>query len=205
MNQTSASRRFVMLDRDGTLIVERHYLSDPEQVELLPGAIAGLQHLTRLGLGLILVTNQSGIARGYFSLARLNEVHQRLHDLLAAHKIFLDGVYVCPHLPDNDCSCRKPRTGLVAAAALEKGFDPSEGFVIGDKPCDIELGQAVKARTFLVRTGYGAKHAAEASTQADYIVDNVLDAATIIAQLLAPRSTDAPGRTLNPDSLKVSP
>lgn len=185
MNRDLRSRRYVMLDRDGTLIAEKHYLSDPQQVELLPGAVEGLQHLTRLGLGLIVVTNQSGIGRGYFNRARLDEVHLRLTQLLSAHQIVLDGIYVCPHVPEDDCACRKPRTGLVSAAAAELGFEPSSAFVVGDKPCDIELGQAIKARTFLVRTGYGAKHEVDASTQADYVVDNILEAATIIGQLVA--------------------
>lgn len=178
-------RPFVMLDRDGTLIAERHYLSDPDQVELLPGAVAGLQRLRQLGLGLIMVTNQSGVGRGYFSLARLDEVHERVRKLLGEHQVLLDGIYVCPHVPEDNCACRKPRPGLLVRAAAELGFDPAEGFVIGDKPCDIELGQAVKARTFLVRTGYGAKHEADASTQADHVVDNILDAANIITQLVA--------------------
>jgi D-glycero-D-manno-heptose 1,7-bisphosphate phosphatase len=189
-------RRYVILDRDGTLIVERHYLSDPAQVELLPGTVKGLQLLAQFGLGLIMVTNQSGIGRGYFSKARLEEVHERVKELLAEHEILLDGIYVCPHVPEDDCPCRKPRAGLVAVAAAELGFDPSAGFVIGDKPCDIELGQAVRARTFLVRTGYGAKHEAEATTQADYVVDNILEAAEIISQLVAsPREAPTKPRT----------
>jgi D-glycero-D-manno-heptose 1,7-bisphosphate phosphatase len=199
MNNEPHPRRYVMLDRDGTLIAERHYLSDPAQVELLPGAVDGLQRLRQLDLGLVMVTNQSGVGRGYFSRARLDEVHQRLKDLLAEHQIVLDGVYVCPHVPEEDCPCRKPRTGLVAAAAAELGFEPSAGFVIGDKPCDIELGQAVKARTFLVRTGYGAKHEADATTQADFVVDNILEAAVIIAQLVAAGPVDTTRRAATPN------
>lgn len=196
------ARPFVMLDRDGTLIAERHYLSDPTQVELLPGAVAGLQRLRQLGLGLVMVTNQSGVGRGYFSRARLDEVHQRLKDLLSEHEVFLDGVYVCPHVPEDDCACRKPRTGLVDAAVAELHFNPAAAFMIGDKPCDIELGRAVRARTFLVRTGYGAKHEADSSARPDYVVDNLLDAATIIAQLVAESSPGDPAgkRPLKPSN-----
>ena len=187
---STTSRRFVMLDRDGTLIAERHYLSDPQQVELLPGVVAGLQQLKKFGLGLVMITNQSGVGRGYFTLAKLEAVHQRLRELLAAHQIFLEGIYVCPHVPEDNCPCRKPLPGLVNAAVAELKFDPASSFMIGDKPCDIELGQAVNARTFLVRTGYGAKHEAAGYARADHVVDNILEAATIIAQVVAGASTE---------------
>ncbi|HET7537565.1 MAG TPA: HAD family hydrolase [Candidatus Didemnitutus sp.] len=184
------SRRYVMLDRDGTLIVERHYLSDPAQVELLPGAAAGLRELQELGLGLIVVTNQSGVGRGYFTRTRLDEIHRRMTDLLAAEGVTLDGTYVCPHTPEDNCSCRKPQPGLVTTAAAELGFDPTQGFMIGDKPCDVELGQAVGAPTFLVRTGYGAKHEADASLRPDHVVDDIPAAAGIIARLLSASDVD---------------
>jgi len=183
MTASPPNRRYVMLDRDGTLIADRHYLSDPDQIELLPGAIEGLQKLMQLGLGLVVITNQSGIGRGYFSSARLDEVHHRLKSLLADHRVFLDGIYVCPHLPEDRCSCRKPLPGLVSSAAAELGFEPSAGFVIGDKPCDIELGRAINARTFLIRTAYGAQSAADAITLPDFTVDNILEAAAIIADI----------------------
>jgi D-glycero-D-manno-heptose 1,7-bisphosphate phosphatase len=180
------SRRFVVLDRDGTIIAERHYLSDPEQVELLPGAAEGLRRMAALGLGLIVVTNQSGVARGYFDLARVEEVHQRLRSLLAAEQVALDGIYVCPHGPDADCACRKPRPGLLLEAAAEFNFDPRACFVIGDKPCDIELGQAVGATTILVRTGYGAEYESAGTLQADHVVDDLVAAAERIAPIVYP-------------------
>jgi D-glycero-D-manno-heptose 1,7-bisphosphate phosphatase len=171
-------RRFVVMDRDGTLIVERHYLSDLEQVELLPNVAEGLRQLSAMGLGLVVLTNQSAIGRGFFDEARLEQIHQRLRELLAAEGVQLDGIYFCPHLPDDHCECRKPRTGLMERAAKELGFDPAAAFVIGDKPCDVELGQRVGATTFLVRTGYGAQH--EGATSADYVVDGVAEAAQVI-------------------------
>src|SRR5690348_8261786 len=94
-------RRFVLLDRDGTLIVERNYLSRPDDVQLLPGALSGLQRLRRLGLGLAVITNQSGVARGYFDHAALDAVHARLRQLLHEGGVDLDGVYVCPHRPED--------------------------------------------------------------------------------------------------------
>ncbi len=119
-----SQRRFVVLDRDGTINVDRHYLSDPDQMELLSGATAGLRAMRAMGLGLVVVTNQSAIGRGYFDLARLEEIHNRLRDLLAAERVELDGIYVCPHLPDDGCDCRKPLPGLLRRAAAELAFDP---------------------------------------------------------------------------------
>lgn len=178
-------KRYVVLDRDGTIIVERHYLSDPEQVELLPGAAEGMRRLAEMGLGLVMVTNQSGIGRGYFDENRLSEIHQRVRELLAAQNVYLDGIYYCPHHPDEGCGCRKPGTGMLKQAAQDLGFLASESFVIGDKPCDIELGQREEATTLLVRTGYGAQVEAEQTAQPDYVVDGLTDAARVIQSQLA--------------------
>lgn len=184
------ARRFVILDRDGTINVERRYLSDPAKLALLPGVAPGLRTLREIGLGLIVVTNQSGIARGFFNHARLERVHDRLHELLGAVGVELDGVYVCPHGPDDGCPCRKPRDGLVVTAARELGFQPERSFVIGDKPCDIELGQRIGATTLLVRTGYGAETAASLSDgggtvpRPDLIVADLKAAASAIRKRL---------------------
>lgn len=177
-------QRFVLLDRDGTIIQERHYLSDPDQVELLHGAADGLRRLSVIGLGRIVITNQSGIGRGFFDAAQLALIHRRLCDLLAQEGVYLHGIYHCPHTPADGCPCRKPKPGLVARAAVEWPFDPQRAFVIGDKPCDIELGQRIGATTFLVRTGYGAQVATEATVSPDYIVDGIREAALIIGRLL---------------------
>ena len=177
-------RRFVVLDRDGTINVECEYLLDPDQVELLPGAANGLRQLSEMGLGLVVITNQSAIGRGFFDEARLALIHQRLCELLEAEGVYLDGIYFCPHTPEDDCPCRKPRPGLLELAAQELDFDPQACFVIGDKAIDIELGQRVGATTFLVRTGYGAQVAAENTVIPDYVVDDVWDAAQVIKRLL---------------------
>src|SRR5262249_56145342 len=151
---TQMRRRFVMLDRDGTLIYERHYLSDPDGVELLPGAAEALRALRELGLGLVVVTARSGVGRGFFDAASLDEIHARMNALLVARGVALDGIYVCPHVPADGCSCRKPGTALVARAAADLGFDPQEGFVIGDTAKDMQLGKRVGAATILVFTRY---------------------------------------------------
>ena len=142
--------------------------------------------MAQLGLGLIVVTNQSGLSRGYFDAATLDRIHERLRQLLyEAAGVALDGIYCCPHLPESDCRCRKPLPGLIEMAANELGFDPSRAFMIGDKPCDIDLGRSVQATTFLVRTGYGAKFADQHGLGADFIVDDLGHAAQLIGGLVS--------------------
>ena len=115
------SKRFVLIDRDGTINVEKHYLSDPDQLELYPGIGPALKRLQDAGFGLAVLTNQSGIARGYFDLDRLTQIHDRLRALLAAEGVTVDGIYICPHGPDDDCACRKPLPGMVEQAQSSSG------------------------------------------------------------------------------------
>ena len=183
-----APKRFVILDRDGTINVERNYLSAPAELELLPGAAAGLRAMQDMGLGLIVLTNQSGIGRGFFSLETVNGIHAALTRILAEAGVALDGVFICPHVPGDGCACRKPRPGLAEQAARELGFDLADAFVIGDKACDIELGQRCGAKTILVRTGYGAETEAAGETHPNYVADNLLDAASLIQKLLQHQS-----------------
>ena len=173
-----------MLDRDGTLIVGRHHLSDPALVELLPQSVAGLRRLRDLGLGLVVVTNQSAVGRGICTPKKLDRIHRRLSALLAAEGISLHGIYHCPHTPEARCACRKPGTALVERAARELDFDPRASFMIGDNVCDIELGQNVGATTFLVRTGYGSRLETRATVKPDFTVDHLEAAARKIEELI---------------------
>jgi D-glycero-D-manno-heptose 1,7-bisphosphate phosphatase len=181
------ARRFVLLDRDGTIIIEKEYLSSVEGLELLPNSVAGLAAMRGLGLGLVVLTNQSGIGRGYFSAETVAGIHRALAGLLAAGGVSLDGVYVCPHGPEDGCQCRKPAPGLAEQAARELGFRLADSFVIGDKAADIELGRRVGATTILVRTGYGRQVESDGGAGADYVADDLLDAARIIEGILRRR------------------
>jgi len=182
-------RRFVLLDRDGTINVEREYLSRVDQLELVPRAAEGLLAMRRLGYGLAVITNQSGIARGYLTEQTLSRIHARLDELLLWEGALLDAYYHCPHLPDQGCACRKPRPGLVERAAAELAFDPAECVVIGDKACDLELGRAIGAATMLVRTGYGRQTELARQVDADFVVDDLLHAARILEQMPTRRAT----------------
>ena len=175
-----------MLDRDGTLIVNRHYLRDPEQVEFLPGAIEGLKATRALGCALVVITNQSGVARGLLTLADLEAIHERQRQLLAEHGLQLDGVYYCPHGPDDDCTCRKPRTGLAERAARDLGLTLADGYVVGDREIDLQLGRAVGATTVLVRTGYGAETELQTPELADHIVDDLAELSRVIDKSIRP-------------------
>jgi D-glycero-D-manno-heptose 1,7-bisphosphate phosphatase len=178
------ARRFALLDRDGTINVEKEYLSSPEGLELLPNTLAGLRGMRGLGLGLVVLTNQSGIGRGYFSAETVDRIHRALAGLLAAGGVSLDGIYVCPHGPEEGCVCRKPAPGLAEQAARELGFRLADSFVIGDKAADIELGRRLGATTILVRTGYGRQVEANGEADPDYVADDLAGAARIIQGIL---------------------
>src|SRR5262245_7451545 len=168
----------VLLDRDGTLIKDQHYLADPAGVELLHGAAEGVKRVRALGFAAVVITNQSGLARGYFDRAALDRIHGRIQDLLGGQGTCLDGVYVCPHGPSDGCRCRKPAPGLAHEAARRFGAELARSFVVGDRLCDIELGMAVGATTLLVR---GERHRAEtAAADPDHVVGDLVEAAEII-------------------------
>jgi D-glycero-D-manno-heptose 1,7-bisphosphate phosphatase len=173
--------RVVVLDRDGTIVVDRHYLSDPDALEFEPGAVVGLRKMSEMGARLIVITNQSGVARGFFSLARLEEVHERLRQMMHSIGAPLAGIYFCPHGPDDTCGCRKPNLGLMRQASAELGFDMRESIVIGDKDSDVEFGKRAGAIT--MRIGKPEQRLIS-SSERSYIVENLSDAADIISNRL---------------------
>jgi D-glycero-D-manno-heptose 1,7-bisphosphate phosphatase len=182
--QEKMFRRAALLDRDGTIIEDRHYLSDPGGVKLLPGVGQSLRGLADLGLILVVVTNQSGIGRGLFSGKQAQAVHEEMVRQLARECVLIENIYVCPHAPEEGCRCRKPAPGLVEKAVRELGFSPEESFVFGDRECDIELGQRVGATTFLVRSNYVWHSDDRAQVEPDYVVDGIGQAVPVIESLL---------------------
>jgi D-glycero-D-manno-heptose 1,7-bisphosphate phosphatase len=146
----------VLLDRDGTIIQERHYLRDPDQVELIPGAGQALKELVNLGCRLFLVTNQSGIARGLLTMGDYRAVQDRLAHLLAGFKVHFTREMICPHHPEEACTCRKPAPGMWTALQSEHRLDPAECVIIGDKVSDLCFGaNAGLGASILVLTGHG--------------------------------------------------
>jgi D-glycero-D-manno-heptose 1,7-bisphosphate phosphatase len=170
--------KVVVLDRDGTIVVDRHYLSDPDGLEFLPGAAAGLRKISEMGFRLVVITNQSGLARGFFSLSRLQEIHDRLKQMMLSIGAPLAGIYFCPHGPAEECQCRKPNLGLLRQASVELRFDMSKSIVIGDKDSDVEFGKRAGAVTILIgKPGVLPVSSAGPS----YTVETLSDAADIIS------------------------
>ena len=147
--------RAVFLDRDGTINEEVVYLCSAEQFKLLPGAGEAIRILNQTGWLVIVVTNQSALARGYFTAEELALVHQKMKAALDREGSRVDGVYVCPHHPDDGCPCRKPRTALFEQAAQEFNVDFSTSYAVGDKMTDLLPGARLGCRTILVLTGHG--------------------------------------------------
>jgi D-glycero-D-manno-heptose 1,7-bisphosphate phosphatase len=171
----------VFVDRDGTIVVERYYLADPDDVELVPGAVRALAELAAAGYALVVVTNQSGIARGLYDDAAFHAVQRRVEELLAAEGVHLDAVFYCPHHPDftGPCDCRKPGTALFRRAAAELGLDLARSFFVGDRLKDVVPAFELGGRAVLVRTGYGAEHEAAAGPDV-VVVDDLAAAAALV-------------------------
>lgn len=178
------SGRYVIIDRDGTVIYDRHYLSDPAGVELLPGAAEGLKRLTEMGFELVLLSNQSGVNRGYFDHGSVRACNERMAELLRPHGVRFAAMYYCPHTPEENCGCRKPATGLMEQAARDLGFDPVDAFMVGDNVADMGVGRNSGATTILVRTGKGAACESLCRDETDYVEDDLRGVAARIASLV---------------------
>jgi D-glycero-D-manno-heptose 1,7-bisphosphate phosphatase len=174
----SAAGSVVILDRDGTLVIDRGYLADPLGLEFCPGAADALRLLQSRGCRLLVITNQSGVGRGFFGREDLEAMNVRLRQMVEEVGAHLEGVYSCPHAPQAGCSCRKPALGLMTQAALELGFAPAASIVIGDKESDVEFGRAAGARTILIAA---AGSDLCLSTRADVVAPDILEAARAAA------------------------
>ena len=146
------ANRVVFLDRDGTMAKDVPYCSRVEDFELFSTTAQAIRLLNRNSFKVIVVTNQSGIARGYFSEETLGKIHEKMRLELAREGARVDAVYYCPHHPDDNCECRKPKPGLVLQAVKEHNINLRESFVVGDLENDIGLGKAVGCHTVLIGT-----------------------------------------------------
>lgn len=176
-----SGRPAIFIDRDGTIIEEKVYLSDPDGVELVPGAIDAMRALRDAGYALVVVTNQSGIARGLYTVEDYQAVAARLDARLAEAGVVVDRTEFCPHHPDitGSCDCRKPATGMFVRAAEALGLDVARSYFIGDKITDVRPGLELGGTGVLVRTGYGAELEAEAPADV-WVVDDLPAAAARI-------------------------
>ncbi|HSJ54531.1 MAG TPA: HAD family hydrolase [Anaerolineae bacterium] len=181
-------RRAVFLDKDGTLVENVPYNVDPGRIRLMPGAARALSRLRADGYLLIVVSNQSGVARGYFSIDALHGVEERLRELLAEAGAGFDGFYYCPHHPEGsvepyaiDCSCRKPNPGLITRAAQEHGVDLARSWLVGDILDDVEAGRRAGCRTILLDNGNETEWLLSARRLPHYLAPGLLEAETVIS------------------------
>lgn len=185
----------VFLDRDGTINEQMGYINHISRFILLPGAATAIRTLNEQNIPVVVVTNQSGLARGYFPPALLDAVHAQMEQELAAQDAHIDGLYICPHHPEAKeeqfrkvCTCRKPKTGLLEQAAAELKLDLKQSFMVGDRWSDLKCGNQVGATSVLVLTGYGQGDleyiGPEQEIQPDRVAQDLSDAVEWIVQQL---------------------
>jgi len=177
-------KKAVFLDRDGTINKEVNYLNHPDQIELIPGSAEGIKLLNDNGFTVVVITNQSGVARGIIEEEKLFLIKDRLCSLLKEKGAGIDGYYYCPHYLQGKvkkyavkCDCRKPDPGMLKQAAENLDIDLKGSYVVGDKVCDIELGKNVGAVSIMVKTGYGESEAKNCEPSPDHTAENLFDAA----------------------------
>ncbi len=172
--------RALFLDRDGTINVEKEFIRDPDDVDLIPGSAEALKLAAANGFRLFVISNQSGVARGMMTLDDVHSVSQRLIELLDREGVALDGIEYCPHYPSitGPCDCRKPNRGMIDRSIKGREIDLTRSFVIGDRALDIELACNIGARSVMVMTGYGVVelNALTADSKPDHVAADLLNA-----------------------------
>ena len=181
MPEQHAMRPAVFLDRDGTIAEEVGYLNHASRFRMFPFVAAAIRRLNEAKLPVIVVTNQSGVGRGYFPESLVHAVNELMTQQLAAAGARVDAIYYCPHTSTEGCACRKPNTGMLERAAREHALYLQRSFVVGDRFGDLELARNAQARSILVRTGYGegefAWHSAKWPVQPDFVAQDLSEAA----------------------------
>lgn len=173
----------IFMDRDGTISEEVGYMYHAGLYRPYPWAASAVRRINESGMKAVLITNQSGVGRGYFDEAMVHQVHDILLAELARSNAKLDAIYYCPHHPDADCNCRKPQPGMLIRAKEELDIDLSQSYVIGDKHLDVETAYAAGAKSVLVLTGYGQTELDKHKTdkhQPTYVAENLMDAVEAI-------------------------
>ncbi|PJA78510.1 MAG: HAD family hydrolase [Nitrospirae bacterium CG_4_9_14_3_um_filter_51_5] len=187
----AATGTAVFLDRDGTLNHDTGYVTSPEQLVLFPGVPEALARLNHLGVMVLLVTNQSAIGRGMMTLEGLESIHARLAELIRPYGASIDGIFFCPHLPQDGCGCRKPKAGLIDQAVNRFALDLSQCYLVGDKRSDLEVARTVAVPGVLVMTSSYSADVVKARDQGqvpiEYVADSFVDAVDWIEQQIATR------------------
>ena len=176
----NAGHRAVFLDRDGTIMEDSNYVGDVTRVVLIAGAAPALKRLQDAGYQLFIITNQSGVGRGYFTREAVEAIHAHLDEYFGSAGVRFDRYYVCPHHPEDNCDCRKPKPRFLIEAAREYGLDLSRCFMIGDRASDIQAGATAGAKTVLVLTGGGRETLAKQEAKPDFVAEDIGEAAAWI-------------------------
>jgi D-glycero-D-manno-heptose 1,7-bisphosphate phosphatase len=174
--------RAVFLDRDGVLMQDANYVGHVDQVALIDNAPQALRRLQGAGFLLCVVTNQSGVGRGYFTREAVEEIHALLNGHFAEAGVKIDAYYVCPHHPEDNCDCRKPKPKFLRDAAAQFGLDLRRSFMVGDRPSDVQCGQNAGTRTVLVLTGVGRETLAGGQAKPDHVAADITAAVDWILQ-----------------------
>jgi D-glycero-D-manno-heptose 1,7-bisphosphate phosphatase len=186
MSETQPLRRAVFLDRDGTISEEMGYVNHVDRFQIFPYAAEAIRQLNQAEIPVIVITNQSGIARNIFPESLVYEVHKKMVADLAAGGAWIDAIYFCPHKTEDACECRKPNPGMLEQAAREHALDLAASWVVGDRYADLEMAHAAGARGMLVMTGYGRGeyelHRGTWPRQPDAVAENLKDAVRHILQ-----------------------
>ena len=178
----SSRRRAVFLDRDGVVIEDAHYLRRPEQLRLISGAASAIARLKRAGFKVVIVSNQSGVARGYLTLTALRGIHRLLRQRLLKGGARLDGLYFCPHAPASACACRKPALGMLKAAQKRFNLNLKRSYFVGDTTTDVLTARRAGCKAVLVRTGKGGRDGVYRATPHKVCRDLAAAAAWILKQ-----------------------
>ena len=180
MPEARPLRRAAFLDRDGTICEEMGYVNHVDRLRIFPFAAAAIRQLNEAQVPVIVVTNQSGVARDIFPESLVHQVHQKMIAELSAGGARVDAIYFCPHKTEDACECRKPNPGLLERAAGDHALDLSASWVVGDRYADLEMGYAAGARGILVMTGYGRGeyelHRTRWARQPDALAENLTEA-----------------------------
>lgn len=169
----TGNNRAVFLDRDGVLIEDTNYVGHVDAVKLIDSAPQALRRLKDAGFQLFVVTNQSGVARGYFTREQVDEIHALLDGHFAKAGVALDRYYVCPHHPEDNCDCRKPKPKFLLDAHRDYGVDLAHSYMIGDRATDVQCGQNAGTRSILVLTGGGRETAAKGEIKPDHVAADI--------------------------------
>lgn len=182
-------QKAVFLDRDGTIARDVHYCRRVEDFEILPRVPEAIRLLNQEGYKVVVITNQSGIARGYFSEATLSLIHHEMITILEQGGAHIDAVYVCPHHPDEGCDCRKPSPALIIRAAADIGIALERSYMIGDDPKDVQAGRAAGCRTILL-TADPAQQGEELQGICDHAAADLFDAVGWLSKEAAGHSAE---------------